>query len=335
MQMEQQKTPTLFISTGFLISSDTYIQIINDDTIMVDLVQEKMRFFRESQLLPPSKGFDYENWLDNFQDSEDKKIAAHILNFFIYFPDDIINQMLRTAVGRCGYYFSKLDPYWTHDSFKDNCWYSFVQGENPDDATDSGFIFTRKLREQLNIQDERILKYEGLFKKLEDNATVPQNVILVDDFVGTGAQTDDAWNKHRYGKYSRTLSEHERLFHHRIVYAPLVVNELGLSRIECNCPNLHLEYIHKLGREYNLLDVDGLCWKGDKAMHSKFLDLLSRVATQEGIPNKNGCHVNDILGFGKQCLALAFSHGIPDACSAFFYWETATWKPLKKRPYHR
>lgn len=302
---------------------------------MVDFVKEKMKFFRETQLLPSAKGFDYENWLDNFQDPEDKKIAAHILNFFIYFPDEIIDQMLRTAVGRCGYYFSKLDPTWTHQSFKDNCWYSFVQGENADDATDSGFIFTRKLREQLNIPDERILKYEGLFKKLEDNAAVPQNVILVDDFVGSGAQTDKAWNDHKFGQFNLTLSEHEQSFHHRIVYAPLVVNEMGLSRINRTCPNLHLEYIHKLGLEYSLLNVNGLCWNGDYVMYRKFLDLLSRVSVQEGIPSKGGAHVNDILGFGRQCLSLAFSHGIPDACSAFFYWETATWKPLKKRPYHR
>lgn len=294
-----------------------------------------MKFFREIQLLPSSKGFDYENWLDNFQDPEDKKIAAQILNFFIYFPDEIIDQMLRTAVGRCGYYFSKLDPTWTHQSFKNSCWYSFVQGENADDATDSGFIFTRKLREQLNIPDERILKYEGLFKKLEDNAAVPQNVILVDDFVGSGAQTDKAWNVHRFGRLNFTLSEHEKKFHHRIVYAPLVVNEMGLSRINRKCPNLHLEYIHKLGLEYSLLNVNGLCWNGDHIKYRKFEDLLSRVAAQEGIPSKGGAHVNDIHGFGRQCLSLAFSHGIPDACSAFFYWETATWKPLKKRPYHR
>lgn len=302
---------------------------------MVDFVKEKMKFFRETQLLPSAKGFDYENWLDNFQDPEDKKIAAHILNFFIYFPDEVIDQMLQTAVGRCGYYFSRLDPTWTHQSFKDNCWYSFVQGENADDATDSGFIFTRKLREQLNIPDERILKYEGLFKKLEDNAAIPQNVILVDDFVGSGAQTDKAWNEHKFGQFNLTLNEHEQSFHHRIVYAPLVVNEMGLSRIKRKCPNLHLEYIHKLGQEYSLLNVNGLCWNGDYVMYRKFLDLLSRVADQEGIPNRGGAHVNDILGFGMQCLSLAFSHGIPDACSAFFYWNTATWKPLKKRPYHR
>lgn len=302
---------------------------------MGDYLKERLKFFRETQLLPSAKGFDFENWLDNFQTPKDKEIAVQVLDNFIYIPDELIDQMLRTVVGRCGYYFSKCDPSWKHGSFKDNCWYSFVQGENPDDVTDSGYIFTRKLREVLNIPDERILKFEHLFKKLEDNAAVPQNVILVDDFVGTGAQTDKAWNEHKFGSLNLTLTEHECSSHHRIVYAPLVVNEMGLSRIESSCPNLHLEYIHKLGNEYSLLNVNGLCWKGDYAKYYKFLELLKRVAINEGIPNKDGEHVNDIFGYGKQCLSIAFSHGIPDACSAFFYWETETWKPLKKRPYHR
>lgn len=63
--------------------------------------------------------------------------------------------------------------------------------------------------------------------------------------------------------------------------------------------------------------------------------LLNQSAIQENIPRQGGGHVNDMLGFGAQGLSLAFSHGIPDACPAFFYWETATWKPLKRRCYHR
>jgi hypothetical protein len=119
------------------------------------------------------------------------------------------------------------------------------------------------------------------------------------------------------------------------VYAPLVANEMGLERIAHSCPNLHMEFIYKLTSKYSLLEPNGLCWKGDTAMFAKFINLLNRVAQAEGIPITNGNHVNDMLGFCKQGLALAFSHGIPDACPAFFYWETATWKPLKKRSYHR
>jgi hypothetical protein len=302
--------------------------------MILEETKERLGLFREMQLLPLAKELDYENWLNNFETDEDKEIAAHILKFFIYFPDDMVNKLLKTVVGRCGYYFLKHDSSWTHESFMNNCWYSFIQGEVKDDITDSGYIFTRKLRDELNIPNDRILSNSLLFEKLETSSTA-QNVILVDDFVGTGAQTDTAWNNHRYGKFNYTLHEHVKSLHHNIVYATLVANEMGLKRIASKCAGLHMEYIYKLTKEYSLLDVNGLCWKGDKAKFTKFIDLLKRVAQQEGIPITYGYNVNDILGFGRQGLALAFSHGIPDACPAFFYWNTPTWKPLKKRSYHR
>lgn len=56
--------------------------------------------------------------------------------------------MLQTVIGYCGYFFSSVDPTWTYDSFKNNCWYSFVQGEGEDDVTDCGYIFPRKLRDE-------------------------------------------------------------------------------------------------------------------------------------------------------------------------------------------
>ena len=302
--------------------------------MILNETKERLELFREMQLLPIAKDLDFENWLDNFTNDEDYEIATHVLKFFIYLPDCMVNQLLRTVVGRCGYYFSNNDLTWTHDSFKTNCWYSFIQGEKKDDTTDSGYIFPRKLRDELNIPADRIVSFRQLYEMLE-TSTTPQNVILVDDFVGSGAQTDSAWNNHRFGHLGWTLYEHVASFHHRIVYAPLIANEIGLNRIAYKCSGLHMEYIYKLTQEYNLLNPNGLCWKGDNAKNAKFIDLLNRIAKAEGIPIQKGAHVNDMLGFGRQGLALAFSHGIPDACPAFFYWETATWKPLKKRSYHR
>lgn len=298
-------------------------------------ITERMKTFREMLLLPKPKDLDFENWLDNFQEQDEKELAARILNHFIYFSDDLIDQMLRTAVGRCGYYFMQNVPGWNHNSFKSECWYSFIQGENPEDATDSGYIFTRKLREVLNIPDKRIIKFDALFKKLEENTSTPQNVILVDDFVGSGAQTYEAWNKHKLGLKDMTLSELQSRFNHRIIYAPLVVNDMGLSTIKDYCSNLHLEYIYHLGPEYNLFNINGIFWAGNRGSYAKFLNMMYRIAKEQNIPVTEGDSVNDMKGFGKQGLALAFHHGIPDACPAFFYWNTENWKPLKNRPYHR
>ena len=110
---------------------------------------------------------------------------------------------------------------------------------------------------------------------------------------------------------------------------------IGFERIIRNCSGLGLEYIYLLTEEYNLLNVNCPCWQGDKVKYNRFIDLLREVANKENIPQTGGYHVNDMFGFGRQGLAIAFSHGIPDACPAFFYWDSPTWKPLIKRPYHR
>lgn len=70
------------------------------------------------------------------------------MDSFIYILDTLVNQLLQTVIGYCGYFFSSVDPTWTYDSFKNNCWYSFVQGEGEDDVTDSGYIFPRELRDE-------------------------------------------------------------------------------------------------------------------------------------------------------------------------------------------
>lgn len=302
---------------------------------MIEETKQRLGFYRKMQLWPIANELDYENWLDNFQSKEDKEIASQILDNFIYIPDTFVNQMLQTVIGYCGYFFSSVDPTWTYDSFKSNCWYSFVQGEGEDDVTDSGYIFTRKLRDEASIPTERILSFEKLIQKLEENESKPQNVILVDDFVGTGAQTDYTWNTVKYGKKQMTLGEHCQAHHHHVVYAPLVVNVKGFDRIKHKCIGLHLEYVHLLTPEYSLLNKDSVFWKGDDKKFKDFMNLLDKIADKEGIPQEWGGNQNDKWGFGAQGLALAFSHGIPDACPAFFYWNTETWKPLKKRYYHR
>lgn len=292
----------------------------------------RLRFYREMQLWPISRKLNFENWLANFETDEDKEIAEHILKFFVYIPEEMMIQLLQTVVGKCGHFFLSNDTNWTHDSFTSNCWYSFIQGENKSDRTDSGYKFIRMLHEELGIPNNKIIDFQQLISILEMKAPEPQNVILVDDFVGTGAQCDTAWNSHKYGHFGKTLTDHILSFHHRIAYAPLIVNEMGYNRIKSKCAGLHLEYCYKLKQEYNLFDLNGVCWRGDKDKYKRWLDMLRRIANKEGFPITGGRVPDDVQGFGCQGLAIAFEHCIPDACPSIFYKETETWKPLKSRP---
>ncbi|MCR5574211.1 MAG: hypothetical protein K6F78_05255 [Bacteroidaceae bacterium] len=291
---------------------------------MTDLLP-KFKFYQDIRLWPKDSDFDYEGWLDNFSRDE-QEIAQKILDFFVYFPDDIIDQMFRTVVGRAGYFFKKYDSTWNNESFHNNCWYSYVPGE-VQNISDSGYIYTRKVREILGVPQERLKDFDKLVLFL-NAATTPQNVILTDDFVGTGHQCNMAWNNNLFTNLP-TLKQIVKSKGHRVIYVPLIVNERGKNCIEGLCEGLKLGYAYHMGLEWNLFVPDCLCWKGDMGLFNASVALIKEKSKSIGIKDDNS--VCSVRGYGGQGLALGFSHGIPDACPGFFFKEADNWVPLKKK----
>lgn len=293
---------------------------------------ERYKYYRETQLWPLADDLNYEQWLDNFAEGEEKDIAQRILDFFIYIPDKLINQMLATVIGKCGYYFKRQRGAWTDNDFKTNCWYSFVPGEELK-PTDSGYVFNRKLRDKLYIPEGRFLNYSELQEKLAINTK--QNVILVDDFVGSGHQTLVAWSLRKDKTTNKSLQETAVANNHCVVYSPLIVNQKGYETILNNCHGLGLVYIHLLNNQYCLFNKDCPCWGGNDRIYQKAIKLIEDKSRVLKIPSTGGANPIDFKGYKEQGLAIAFEHGMPDACPPIFYWETANWKPLIKKVYSR
>lgn len=285
------------------------------------MITEKYKYFRETRLWPLSRNLNYEQWLENFN-GNDVEIAKLILDFFIYIPDSFIDQMLSTVIGKCGYYFKQQRSTWTNEDFENNCWYSFMPGEELK-STDSGYVFNRKLRDILGIPEKRILNFTELREKLRNSRS--QNVILVDDFVGSGHQTCYTWNHHGLRKICQRNQ-------HKIIYAPLIVNNIGYHSIQSECDGLSIEFIHLLNNQYSLFNENCPCWRNDEALFHKAIDLILDKSKTLGIPLDDDC-VNGARGYKGQGLAIAFEHGMPDACLPIFYWETKHWKPLMKKTY--
>lgn len=289
---------------------------------MTDLLP-KFNFYQDIQLWPINSDFNYSGWLGNFS-KEEQELAAMILDFFVYFPDHIINQLFRTVVGRAGYFFRRYDSTWCNNSFSDNCLYSLIPGEEKN-VSDSGYTYLQKVRDVLGIPQERLVDFDKLILLL-NAATTPQNVILTDDFVGTGNQCNVAWNYSRFTSIP-SLNEIVRNKGHRIIYVPLIVNERGENCIKGLCDGLALEYAYKLGPEWNLFVPECPCWQGDNGKYKEGVALIKEKCRAIGISDDNG--VCSTRGFRGQGLALGFSHGIPDACPGFFFKKTEDWVPLK------
>lgn len=302
----------------------------------MDIIEETIdhyNYFRDVQACPLPEKFNNKGWLNNFTDKYERELASLLLDFFNYYPENMVNQMLRTSVGRAGYELSNYFPDWKHEDFKTRCYYSFIPGEDPN-TSDSGYLFTRKLKNALNIPEERFIDYRDLHPLLE-TAKVPLPIIFVDDFVGSGSQCDKAWRINKGGSYNFTLEEISLRFNHKFIYAPLILNYKGYNRLNSHCKGLFLSPAHIINEEYNLFNPDCICWKGDSNYFNDGVSLILKKSNELGIPSTNGRNVNDEKGFGKQGLAIAFEHGAPDAIPAIFYWETENWTPLINKVYAR
>ena len=303
------------------------------DNSLYDEAINKSSFFRNLHIWPLNDVLNYKGWLDNFTDPEEREIACYILDFFMFYPNAMLNQMLNTVIGHAGYVFASHFPDWQHNDFKNRCIYSFIPGEtiNP---TDSGHTYVQKLRNWLEIPESQIVDNNSLYSILESTTNLP--IVFVDDFVGSGAQCDKAWNENRGGSGRYTLSEIALIFGHKFVYTPLVVNQIGYNRINDNCIGLELVTSHVLNDEYNLFKPACICWKGNNDLYNKGTQLIIEKSRGLGIPFTNGNDVIDVKGFGEQGLALSFANeGVPDAIPAIFYWCTNNWVPLIKKAYQR
>ena len=172
--------------------------------------------------------------------------------------------------------------------------------------------------------------FDELFDYLEQNSSNPTPVILVDDIVGSGSQCNTAWHKQVGGTNLQTISQK---YNHKFVYAPLIINKIGLDRIKRNCPELFLSPAHVIGEDYCLFDEKCLCWHDDISQYNKGVEMILRKSAELGIIDNNS--EVSVRGFGGQGLALAFEHGIPDAAPAFFYWVSDNWVPLINKSYKR
>lgn len=288
-------------------------------------VLEKCEYFQDTQFWPLVVASDVKQWLGNFHDEAEKEIAAQIVDFYLYFSEPMINHMLATVLGKCGCYFRTFKKDWSDADFIGNCWYSYIPGEDRSEIC-SGSEFLRKIQTLFGIPNSRLLTYSDFVKKMRESHC--EYFILVDDFIGSGHQIEEAWCEYPTGE---PLKEICQSHYHRVVYAPLIVNDLGYNQVQRVCGGLHLEYIHKLPTEFSLFNQYCPCWKGDLELYHRGVELIKNKSIELGIPETNGKQINDMKGYREQGLAISFQHGMPDACLPIFTKETLDWKPLFKR----
>ena len=194
--------------------------------------------------------------------------------------------------------------------------------------TDSGFAFARKARQVLGIREEQILSPDRAAAELYSGPIRP--VVFVDDFVGSGNQFLETWE--RGVKISNTISISFRqlslLRGTEFYYCPLVCTEFGYKRLRSSCSRLMLNPAHVLSASYSALHKESLIWPDH--LRSTAADFLRTASGRAGIPD-NGGGVGDWRGFNSLGLTIAFAHSVPDATLPIFYWKENGWSALVRQ----
>jgi hypothetical protein len=179
--------------------------------------------------------------------------------------------------------------------------------------SESGNVLCRYLNYDLEISSNQICQPSEL------GAITNKRVVIVDDFVGSGQQIIDFWNRPKIA--GQTLSSIASKNNLEVSYLTLVATAYGLSRIGKMTVGLSMLSCEILEDFYRVFNTPSLYLGRDNELRSArvYLEKLCRDRKMS------------LLGFHNLDFAVAFHHSIPDATLPMFYTKSSRWNPLIKR----
>lgn len=290
-----------------------------------DSLLKKSAFFRDVNLWPRNEVLSPERWLSNFSGDE-IPYAVQLLNSFQYFSEDLTNELFVAA-----FHSISAEMWKRHGAVASRAWSSFfdravvapVEGERPN-PTDSGYVFARRARQLLQIDEGRIGRPAVVVAHLL-STTAP--VVFVDDFVGSGNQFIETWERpYKVGTGVASFQTIAKIRGGEFYYCPLICTEYGADRIRKRCPEVLVTPAHLITSADGAIAQDSRIWPPAMLPHGA--DFIRRASLRAGIPATGK---ESWEGFHRLGLALAFAHSVPDATLPLFYWEKNGWNPLLRR----
>lgn len=303
-----------------IVSSKIFTAEVNEQFVL-----SKCDYFTDVHIWPLHSKLDPRPWLDNFTPDE-KEYAVYLLNAVLYFPGEFIDQMFKSAFHALSRLvisparaFSAVQKDWR--DFVNRVLITSVTGEQPS-ITDSGLSFARKAKQFLGIPESRILANDLVLEELQKK---PRPVVFVDDFVGSGNQFNETWER-EYSLSNLTTASFKEIAKNQsdqFFYTPLICTEYGFARIRAKCPEVIVDPAHTISDKYNVFDDNSLIWPQHlQSGAKKFIQNASeRAGIDVSVPS-------NWMGFHRLGLTVAFADAIPDATLPLFSWDKNGWNPL-------
>jgi len=266
---------------------------------------------------------DYRLWLANF-DKEDQPIAALLLDRFTYYNQEQTNALFVASYHSIGDGLEKGPQAPTSEELVKalgNAVFTLVTGEKPN-VTDSGYTFCRKARQKLHIPEELLVEPGEALKHAKKGGTV----IFLDDFIGSGNQFLDTWNR-LYSTRSFKKAQEDSGF--TAIYITLVSTDYGLKEIHKKAPKVAVCTAHVIGDKSKLSGLEE--YEFSKQEIDGFLLKYAQRLTPKDQYIANDMNYK-MYGWMNRELMLAFEHSVPDATLPIFWSEgTNGWRCLVER----
>ncbi len=305
---------------------------ISPPRVSEQFVLAKAEYFVDVQLWPRETKLDPRGWLSNFRDDE-KDHAIHLLNAFLYYSADLTDELFKAAFQQLSRKIVPISgPYVAAQAawrqFRSDVIVTHVTGEKPSN-TDSGYLFARKARQVLKIDENNIMDSAKVLQRLSDEGARP--ILFVDDFVGSGGQFNRTWRRDVKLRDGSVLSfkRFAGVSGSSFYYCPLICGSKGREVIEMECPEVVLSPAHFLSDRYSALSDESVVWPDH--LRSSAHDFLQTVSSRAGISKSRRTGITNWKGYQDQALTLAFEHGVPDATLPIYYHDENGWIPFIKR----
>lgn len=293
------------------------------DDVLIDEVLDKCAALKKAALWAGEPRIRPRAWINNF-DSADRGVAAALLDRFNFYDPRATDALLVAAYHALGDGLSKGPVAPSRSALLEalpTAVFTPVLGEDPN-PTDSGNFFSRKVRQQLGVPENRIVDSgEALASASQGKA-----VVFVDDFIGSGDQFISTWTMAPRGV---SFSDVHARVGFVAIYVVLVATRSGLESIHRQAPAVAVSPAHILEDRATLRGFYSERPELEAPIEALLTKYVGRLTPGEDVIAGNPLNLR--YGFKQKGLMFAFDHSVPDSTLPIFWSSGTSWSPLIER----
>lgn len=275
-----------------------------------------------------------DSWLTNFKGTslEEQELVYKLLTHIIYFSENDITEALKIGVFNCLSYFDILEKqkssnfsmstHTLQNIHKSNvnrsCFVPLLDRGAPHESANN---VCRTLVQQGLIPANKSIFISQVPSLLKENEI--DNLVIVDDCVGSGDQLRTFWEETRVDDMGSSLSIKElcEKYGVRANYLTLFGYTRSINELRKEFSDLNIFCVRELNDQHRVFSESSYIWKDDNERKKAFT-MIDSFAKNAGV---------NTYGYKDLDFAFVMHKTIPDWSLPIFWQENSDWKLLLRR----